>query len=50
MAPSPFFPNVAGALRNWRYQTTYLDNKPAETQAQIEIDFRPPPTTRASRP
>jgi len=45
-----FLPNVAGALRNWRYQTTYLDNKPAETQAQIEIDFRPPPTTRASRP
>ncbi len=43
-------PNVAAAIRDWRYQPTYLDNKPADTQAQIEIDFRPPPATRASRP
>jgi PilZ domain/Gram-negative bacterial TonB protein C-terminal len=45
-----FLPNVARALHDWRYQPTYLDNKPAETQAQIEIDFRPPPATRAARP
>jgi len=44
-----FLPNVAAALRNWRYQPTYLDNKPADTQAQIEIDFRPP-VARTSRP
>ena len=40
-------PNVAAAIRDWRYQPTYLDNKPADTQAQIEIDVRP--TTRHPR-
>jgi hypothetical protein len=44
-----FLPNVAAAVRGWRYQPTYLDNKPVDTQAQIEIDFHPP-ATRASRP
>jgi hypothetical protein len=44
-----FLPSVARAIREWRYEPTYLDNKPVETQAQIEVDFRPP-TTRASRP
>jgi hypothetical protein len=44
-----FLPNVAAAVRDWRYQPTYLDNKPVDTQAQIEIDFHPP-ATRASRP
>jgi hypothetical protein len=37
-----FLPNVARALRAWRYEPTYLDNKPVETQAQIELDFHPP--------
>jgi PilZ domain/Gram-negative bacterial TonB protein C-terminal len=44
-----FLPNVAAAVRDWRYQPTYLDNKPVDTQAQIEIDFHSP-ATRASRP
>jgi hypothetical protein len=44
-----FLPNVAAAIRGWRYQPTYLDNKPADTQAQIEIDFRPS-GARISRP
>jgi PilZ domain/Gram-negative bacterial TonB protein C-terminal len=44
-----FLPNVAAAIRDWRYQPTYLDNKPVDTQAQIEIDFHPP-TNRVSKP
>lgn len=44
-----FLPNVAAAIRNWHYQPTYLDNKPADTQAQIEIDFHPP-GARTARP
>jgi hypothetical protein len=43
-----FLPNVAAALREWRYQPTYLDNKPADTQARIQIDFQQP-ATRARR-
>jgi outer membrane biosynthesis protein TonB len=44
-----FLPNVATAIRSWRYQPTYLDNKPAATEAQIEIDFHPS-GARTSRP
>ena len=44
-----FLPNVAAAIRNWHYRPTYLDNKPADTQAQIEIDFHPP-GVRTARP
>jgi Gram-negative bacterial TonB protein C-terminal len=43
-----FLPNAARAIHGWRYQPTYLDDKPIETQAQIEIDFHQP--TRTSRP
>jgi hypothetical protein len=43
-------PGVSRAVRSWRYQPTYLDNKRAETQAKIEFDLHPPATTnRASR-
>ena len=42
-------PNVSRAIRDWRYQPTYVDNKPADTQAKIEIDFHPT-NARASRP
>jgi hypothetical protein len=42
-------PSVTRALNEWRYEPTYLDNKPVETQAKIEFDFHPP-TTRTSRP
>jgi hypothetical protein len=37
-----FLPSVARAIREWRYEPTYLDNKPVETQAQLELDFHPP--------
>jgi hypothetical protein len=41
-------PSVSRAVRNWRYDPTYLDSKRAETQAQIEFDVRA--TTAASAP
>jgi hypothetical protein len=34
-------PSVARAIREWRYEPTYLDNKPVETQALVEVDFHP---------
>jgi hypothetical protein len=34
-------PAVSRAVRSWRYQPTYLDNKRAETQAKIEFDLHP---------
>ena len=34
-----FLPTVSRALSAWRYQPTYVDNKPAETVARIEVDF-----------
>jgi TonB-like protein len=34
-------PAVSRTVRNWHYEPTYLDNKRAETQAQIEFDLRP---------
>ena len=34
-----FLPTVARALSAWRYQPTYIDNKPVETVARIEVDF-----------
>ena len=42
-------PNVARAIREWRYEPTYVDSKPAETQAKIEIDIHPP-SAHASKP
>ncbi|HEY2820104.1 MAG TPA: PilZ domain-containing protein [Candidatus Acidoferrum sp.] len=41
-------PSVSRAVRNWRYDPTYVDSKRAETQAQIEFDLRP--TTAANAP
>jgi hypothetical protein len=35
-----FVPAVSRALSEWRYQPTYVDNKPVETVAKIEINFR----------
>ena len=44
-------PAVSRTVRNWHYQPTYLDNKRAETQAQIEFDLRPVnASNRAPRP
>jgi hypothetical protein len=41
---------VSRTVRNWHYQPTYLDNKRAETQAQIEFDLRPAPVSASNRP
>ncbi len=44
-------PAVSRTVRNWHYDPTYLDNKRAETQAQIEFDLRPTSdSNRAARP
>ncbi|HXM14310.1 MAG TPA: PilZ domain-containing protein [Candidatus Eremiobacteraceae bacterium] len=43
-------PAVSRTVRNWHYQPTYLDNKRAETQAQIEFDLRPVPVSASNRP
>jgi PilZ domain/Gram-negative bacterial TonB protein C-terminal len=37
-----FLPSVAKAVREWRYEPTYIDSKPVETRAQIEVDFHAP--------
>jgi TonB family protein len=34
-----FLLNVSKAIREWRYEPTYVDNKPVETQAKIEVHF-----------
>jgi hypothetical protein len=46
---SALLPNVARAIREWRYEPTYLNGKPVETQAKIELDFHPT-VTRSSNP
>jgi Gram-negative bacterial TonB protein C-terminal len=38
---SAFLPAVTKAVRQWRYEPTYIDNKPVETRAQIVLDFHP---------
>jgi hypothetical protein len=43
-------PSVSRAVRNWHYEPTYLDNKRAETQAQIDFDLRPTAASRTSHP
>jgi Gram-negative bacterial TonB protein C-terminal len=42
-------PAVSRTVRNWHYDPTYLDNKRAETQAQIEFDLRPAPVSASNR-
>jgi hypothetical protein len=44
-----FLPTVSRALSAWRYQPTYVDNKPVETLARIEIDFHSS-SARSHRP
>jgi Gram-negative bacterial TonB protein C-terminal len=43
-----FLPSVARAVREWHYEPTYLEGKPIETRAEIEINFHG--TTTSSRP
>jgi hypothetical protein len=44
-----FLSNVSAAVNEWRYEPTYVDNRQVETQAQIEVDFHPVATLRASK-
>jgi PilZ domain/Gram-negative bacterial TonB protein C-terminal len=44
-----FLPAVSRALSTWRYQPTYVDNKPVETVARIEVNFHSP-SARFYRP
>ena len=46
---SAFLLNVSKAIHEWRYEPTYVDNKPVETQAKIEVDFHSL-SAQASRP
>jgi hypothetical protein len=46
---SALLPNVSRAIREWRYEPTYLNSKPVETQAKIELDFHPN-VTRSNNP
>jgi hypothetical protein len=39
--PSSLLPSVARAVREWHYEESYLDGKPVETRAEIEVDFHP---------
>jgi hypothetical protein len=43
-------PNAARAIREWRYEPTYLNDKAVETQAKIEIDFHSANAARANKP
>jgi len=38
--PSPLFPAAVAAVREWRYEPTYVNGDPAETLADITIVFR----------
>ena len=40
-----FLPSVSSAVHEWRYEPTYLDSKPVETMARIEVDFHSPART-----
>jgi hypothetical protein len=40
-----FLPLVSSAVHEWRYEPTYLDSKPVETMARIEVDFHSPAHT-----
>jgi hypothetical protein len=46
---SSFLPGVVRAVRQWRYERTYIDSKPVETRAQIELYFHGQ-TVRTIRP
>jgi len=37
-----FLAIVMRAVREWRYQPTYVEEKPVETLARIEINFHAP--------
>jgi Gram-negative bacterial TonB protein C-terminal/PilZ domain len=38
---SALLPSVTRAVHEWHYEPSYLDGKPVETRAEIEIDFHP---------
>ena len=39
--PSSLLPGVTRAVREWHYKESYLDGKPVETRAEIQVDFHP---------
>jgi hypothetical protein len=39
--PSSLLPSVTRAVREWHYEQSYLDGKPVETRAEIEVEFHP---------
>lgn len=39
LGPSSLFPAVVNAVREWRYQPTFIDGKPVETQCYIVVQF-----------
>ena len=41
--PMTLLPNVARAVREWRYQPTWLDGKLVETEAYLVFEFHSPP-------
>jgi hypothetical protein len=44
-----YLPSVSRAIRDWRFEPTYVDNRPVETLAKIEINFHST-SSRAYRP
>ena len=44
-----YLPSVSRAVRDWRYEPTYVDNRPVETLAKIEVNFHST-SSRAYRP
>jgi len=40
--PMTLLPNVARAVRQWRYEPTLLDGKPVETEAYVVFEFHSP--------
>jgi len=37
------------AVREWRYQPTYVEEKPVETLSRIEINFHAPQSSYSQR-
>jgi len=44
-----FLGSVVRAVREWRYQPTYIEEKPVETLSRIEINFHAPQSSYSQR-
>jgi hypothetical protein len=49
LGPANLFPGVVDAIREWRYQPTWIDGTPVETQRYIVVQFHRPATRTARR-